>query len=98
MTNNKNESINSLLSRLNLKKHGWIVVDNWDSDQCAIGIAKSDNPRHLVYVSTFGKDNGFYDYECEVPTGSDPTDYATSKMGKNVGFDEFLKELQKHLS
>ena len=94
---NKDESINCLLKNINLKEHGWKVVDHWDGDQCAIGIANTKKPRYLVYISTFGKDKGRYDYECETPTGSEPTEYITSEKGEDVNFDEILIALQKHL-
>ncbi len=59
---NKDKSINSLINRLNLKEHNWVVIDHWESDECAIGIANPHSLRILVYISTFGKDSQKYDY------------------------------------
>jgi hypothetical protein len=94
---NKDYSINSLLKSLDLDKRGWIIVDYWEDDRCAIGISAIKEPRHLVYICTFGKDENRYDYECETPVGPKLTDYKTVDAGENVGYAELLKVMEKHL-
>ena len=94
----KQQSIVDLLAMLKLASRGWTVVDNWDADLCAIGIAKTEQPRRLVYVSTHGKKPGLYDYECEEPVGSALEDYETVDRGKDVGFKTLLAAMERHLS
>jgi len=48
-----------------------VIVDFWDADLFAIGIASSSGPQQLVYISTFGHETG-YDYELEsTPASAD---------------------------
>ena len=54
MTLAKDDSILAVLERPKLATRGWRVVDHWDADRRAIGIAAEGYPRRLVYVSTFG--------------------------------------------
>ena len=72
----KDQSIMDLLAALALPELGWTVVapDPWEADLVAIGIGRIDQPRRLVYVSTFKRAPGRFDYECETPIGPDATD------------------------
>ncbi len=94
----KHKSILQLLDRLNLDERGWAINDHWEADMVAIGIATAENPNHLVYIGTFGLPEGLYNYDCETPTGPDPTDYAEIDSGEEVGFDELLAAMERHLS
>lgn len=94
---NKDSAIVTLLSALDLDKRGWTVVDYWEADATAIGIARAAAPRRLVYVSTFNKDKGRYDYECEVPSGSDETEYDSTDHGSSVAYTDLVRVLEKHL-
>ena len=93
----KDPTIVTLLSALNLERRGWIELDHWDADTCAVGIARRSDPRHLVYVSTFNKAADRYDYECETPSGLDAIDYVTNEKGENVTYAELLDVLVRHL-
>jgi hypothetical protein len=72
-------------------------VDHWEGDAYAIGVTRSVQPRRLVYISTFGNENGRYDFECEVPSGPAETDYDTTNRGQNVTYEELLLALEQHL-
>lgn len=96
--NSKDPSIGTLLRALSLEKRGWIVVDHWDADLFAIGIARKDNPRRLVYISTFKRSPGRYYYECEIPTRSDDGDYLTTSSAEDVDLDTLIHEMTRHLS
>jgi hypothetical protein len=61
----KDDSIVTLLERLDLQRRGWTIRDHWDADLCAIGVSSKPYPHRLVYVSTYGKAIGKFDYECE---------------------------------
>jgi hypothetical protein len=94
----KDKSINNFLDKLVFKKKGWVIVDHWEGDECAVGIANQTDHRKLVYVSTFAKKPGLFDFECEAPIGLDETEYAVSLEGKDVDLEELLKILENHLN
>ena len=97
MSGQKSPPIHELLSALDLERRGWAVVDHWEGDACAVGVARTSDPRRLVYVSAFNKERGTYDYECEMPSGPSNTDYMTTDRGENVTFQTLLRALQRHL-
>ncbi|WP_143195358.1 hypothetical protein [Archangium sp. Cb G35] len=94
----KDESIVELLARLSMDERGWVIEDHWNADLMAVGIAHPSDRRRLVYVSTFGKENGRYDYACEVPTGPEPADFATSDSGEDVEYRALLAAIERHLT
>jgi hypothetical protein len=93
----KDPAIQELLMKLDLQQRCWIAVDHWEADLCAIGIAAKSQPRRLVYVSVYDKDEGNYDYECESPTGNAPGEYIVTARGENVDFERLLRVLEAHL-
>jgi hypothetical protein len=95
---NKDATIVQLLSILDLEMRGWKIVDHWEADTCAIGIGRATNPRRIVYISTFKKEAGRYDYECELPAGQREADYDVIDRGVDVRYEQLLKVLEKHLT
>jgi len=93
----KESSIKVLVARLDLPTRGWIVVDHWEGDLCAIGIASAREPARLVYVSTFGKHNGVFDYECELPPANSDEIYQVAREATDVTFEELLAVMVSHL-
>jgi hypothetical protein len=93
----KDRTIRELLKKLDLRSRGWAVVDHWEADLCAIGIAKSSDPLRLIYVSTFGKAPGHYYYDCDVLSADDPGDDRTVASESDVEFDVVLKAAEQHL-
>ncbi len=93
----KDKTITQLLVALDLERRGWMIVDNWDADLCAVGIARPSEPRRLVYVSTFNQPEGRYYYECDVPSGPLETDFERTDKGDSVTYDELLIVLVRHL-
>jgi hypothetical protein len=94
----KDESVNELLRILPLRANGWVVVDHWDADLCAVGIAHESCRRRLVYISTYGKQKGIYDFECEIPAGPEASDYSTVERGENVNIETLLDVIRRHLA
>lgn len=94
----KDASIAQLLAVLPIREHAWVLVDHWDADRFAIGIASRMDQRRLVYISTFKQAPGRYYYECEVPRGSEPTDFETTASGEGVALDELVRATVRHLS
>lgn len=94
----KHPSIVRLLDALALPEHGWVEVDFWDGDTCAVGIARRGTPRPLVDVSVWNLPPGRYYYECETPTGPDATDYEVVEKGEEVDFETLKAAMERHLS
>jgi hypothetical protein len=95
---NKAPPILALIARLPLEARGWVIVDHWSDDLCAIGFAPRAHPRHLIYVSTYDKEAGRYFYECETPSGAEPTDYVASASGEGVDLDTLLAAMEEHFA
>jgi hypothetical protein len=93
----KDPSILQLLEQLDLPRNGWAIVDHWEADLCAIGLARPSAPRRLVYVSTYGKTEGEYDYQCEEALGSEPDDYVTTDARQGVDLPTLVAVLRRHL-
>lgn len=90
----KDRSILDLLRRLDLDARGWILVDHWEADLCAVGIAHGGRPDRLVYVSTFPTTSQGFFYECEV-SRADGYDVVATADG--VSFAVLLDVLVGHL-
>ncbi len=96
----KDEDLLQLLERL----RGWLapgafeVVDHWESDLCAVGIASPRDNGVLAYLSTFGCPVGRCDVELERPPrcGSD-LPYEAAGRFANLEFGALLGVLEKHL-
>lgn len=96
MTLVKDESILALLDRLQLTSRRWAVVDHWEADLFAVGIAHHDDPRRLVYVSTWNKPVGRYYFDCETPTSDDPLDYESHEV-EDADFETLVAAMEAHL-
>jgi hypothetical protein len=73
------------------------IVDHWDADTCAIGVASRSDPRRLVYVSTYDQSDGTYAFECEVPMDADADDYQVVDEGAGLRLDTLLLKIREHL-
>jgi hypothetical protein len=93
----KDPSILALLDRLDLSAHNWLIVDHWDADECAIGIARADQPRRLVYISTFETGPDRYAYDCEEPNGVEETGHVVVDRGVVSGMSALEAVLRRHL-
>jgi hypothetical protein len=94
----KDRSILALLAKLPMTSRGWVTVDHWEADLCAIGIASKEHPRRLVYVSTYGKECDRYYYECEEPSGVAPEEHKTVDRGTDVDFRTLARVIEGHLA
>jgi hypothetical protein len=98
MKSQKDKSIRDLVARLRLDSRGWQVVDHWEADLCAIGVAAVRDPRRLVYISTFSRAPGRYDYECEMSDGPNADEYKTTASGESVDYGTLIKVMEAHLA
>ena len=77
------------------------IVDHWDADRRAIGIASTSDLRLLVYISTSGQAKGRYFVECETPSdlsekSGDPS-FRTTLTEENADFDSVVATIRRHL-
>lgn len=73
------------------------VVDHWDADLCAVGIAAVEDMGRLVYVSTYSLDPGQYSVECEIPDEDDPIGYRVAARREDIPLDEVVAMIRCHL-
>jgi hypothetical protein len=95
----KDESINRLIEWIVSIFGGDLIeiVDYWEGDFCAIGIRRKGNGNKLLYISTFGKIDYQYDFECEEILGGDNADYVVVDKGENITKDVLKSTLQEFL-
>ncbi len=96
----KDDSIHRFLSRLGseLGSDKYKLVDHWEADLCAIGIASIQDLRRLVYVCTYGQPAECFYFECEIADqDGGGSDYKVEKTGEGVEFLELLLVIKKHL-
>ncbi len=94
----KCQEIRALLKRLPISDRGWVVVDHWEGDLSALGIAHTRDLRRLVYVTTWRQSQGRYSYICEVPgETSAPTDFVHGERKEDVDEVTLVDALMRHL-
>lgn len=96
----KDVSIHALLARFEAAfgAGSFDVVDHWEADLCAVGVARPGEPGTLAYVSTFGLPDGRYSVRLERPPspGSD-LPYTPAGEREDIGLDEVLAVVGAHL-
>ncbi|MEM9152029.1 MAG: hypothetical protein AAGB19_16455 [Cyanobacteria bacterium P01_F01_bin.3] len=96
----KDKAILALISKLEQSLGGKVfdIVDHWEADSCAIGIASKSDHRTLVYVGCYGCEEKHYSFACEVADGEDVSEYKTVDEGECVPYDYLLKKVKIHLN
>jgi hypothetical protein len=99
-SHNKDPKIRSVLDRLE-SRLGWdafYLVDHWESDACAFGVASYRNPYVLVYISCHGEPPDRYGYELELPPQrSDDFPCKVAGAGAGLSFEELAGVAAGHL-
>jgi hypothetical protein len=74
------------------------VVDYWDADLCAVGVARPDNHGVLVYVNTFRKPPDHFFVGLELPPPTAKVDYPYNPAGhfEVKSFNELVELIQHH--
>jgi hypothetical protein len=85
--------------RARLGRSAFEVVDHWECDLCAIGIA---SPRHhgvLVYISTLGQPAGRFYAELELPPApGDDFPYQVAGTFESLDFERLAAVVTEHLA
>lgn len=95
----KDESIRRVLDRLrrDLGDHAFDVVDHWEADLCAVGVARPSDQRFVVYISTFPPERGLFSYECERPSTDGDLPYDSDGMVNEASYEEVAAAVSRHL-
>ena len=96
---NKDRSILDVLTllRRDLGGAAFVLVDHWEDDLAAVGIARADNERVLAYISTYGLAPGRYYLELETPGPSaDTTDYHVVQRSESMDYEALCRAVAKH--
>ena len=95
----KDPSIIRLLDglRARLGPRAFDVVDHWESDLCAIGIARPDNHGVLVYISTYDENDECSSVSLELPP-QPGSDFPYTAVGDHdtANFDELAEIVRRH--
>lgn len=97
----KDESILRLIEKLKcaMGEDAFSVVDHWDADLLAIGIAKPENNDLLVYVSTYRQPFGSYFVSLQFPARPfSELPYSQGDEFQVRGFHELVEVIQRHFA
>jgi hypothetical protein len=73
------------------------LVNYWDADLCAIGVANPKDNRILVYVCSYGLPEGRYNVSLELPPENEEPLYKSAGEFESVSIDELVEITKKHL-
>lgn len=100
MTGNlqKDPSILQLLNRLraDLGDDAFDIVDHWEGESSAIGLALPSDHRVLVYVCTEDLPQGSFSYELELPPNDETSVYSVARRSDGCSYLELLGALSSH--
>ena len=95
----KDQSVIRLLDglRARLGTRAFDVVDHWEADFCAIGIARPDNHGVLIYISTTAEEGDRCSVSLELPPqpGSD-IPYTAAGDHEAASIDELVEIVRRH--
>jgi hypothetical protein len=77
----------------------FLVIDHWDGDLCATGVAAMHDPQQLVYISSWNRPSGHYFVELETaPAPGSELPYASVSKFDSVDRDELARLVAQHLT
>ena len=96
----KDPSITAIVDRLrsDLGPEAFDMLDHWDDDLCAVGIARPSDHRYLVYICTFPPEAGTISYECEKPPTDPERLYSSDGMVESASYADLLAAVRQHLT
>ena len=83
MSLEKDLSVRRFLEAADLDARGLAILDHWEADRYAIGIARADNHERLVYISTWQREAGRFRVELETSALNDPAGYVTEHTSED---------------
>ena len=96
----KDDSLRILVGELirRLPPKTFVVVDHWDSDPFAIGLARPSQPDHLVYITSDRDVHGRYFISRELPPNSDLAPFQDAGADQFEDIDAMAEAIAAHLS
>jgi hypothetical protein len=77
----------------------FLVIDHWDGDLCAIGVAATHDPKQLVYISSWNRPGGRYFVELETaPAPGSEMPYTSVSKFDTVDREELACIVAQHLT
>ena len=98
--NDKDDEIRDLLSWLRSRLgQNFVVIDHWEADRSAVGVAATDDPKQLVYIASRGQPAGPYFVELETAPG-EGSDLPYTMVGRFEAVDreQLLRITAQHLN
>lgn len=95
----KDHSILALIAQLraDLGDDQFDIVDHWDGDLCAIGVAKPSDHALLAYISTSVRPQGNYFLELETAPGESSEVYDVAGRYDSIVYSDLLERIDRHL-
>lgn len=97
----KDAGIIALLTRLSerLGPDAFVIVDHWEGDPNAVGIASPRNRHVLAYLSNFGSEADSYFVELELPPEPDRDfPYTIAESRSDAEFEIVVEMVRRHLA
>jgi hypothetical protein len=97
----KDPAILQVLERLaaRLGPKTFDIVDHWDCDLTAVGVANPKDHRILAYISTFGMPEGRYIVELELPPEPGrKLPYHIAHTQSGLDFEQLVAKVRTHLA
>lgn len=80
-----------------LGKGAFQIVDHWEGDLLAIGIASPSDRQRLVYIASLGKSDQSYSAILErAPTPGSELPYEDCGKFQDIGLDELTRVVSDH--
>lgn len=77
----------------------FIVLDHWEADRHAIGLAAPDDHQRLAYISTWAHPDGEFDFELEVaPQKGADRAYDVVMRNGACDYSTLRAAIKRHLS
>jgi hypothetical protein len=95
----KDTSLQEVVSKLQRKlgTTAFDIVDHWEADLCAVGIARPDNHAVLIYISTCSlPDKGYY-ASLELPSVTEDFPYQPAGNFDDLDFEGLVNVIKVHL-
>ncbi len=99
MLEGKDEDIRQVITSLQdeLGLDAFDIVDHWETDSLAIGIARPDNHKTLIYIATCESDNRYF-VSLENPPVDEDFPYQQGEIFDGIDFITLMNVVKKHLS
>jgi len=95
----KHDAVFEMLTKLErrLGRGKFQIVDHWESDLDAVGVAHPSNRALLAYIAVYGPEEFYIELEVAPPAGSE-LPYSVAGDFRSLTFDELAQIVAQHFS